>query len=144
MTDYVQTYSERMNVERIAARSLLILGGSFWAITAFAGRYSLAGDELAPTAAEALLPLMFTAVVYVVAAYSERAAALLLALASVAVAAWGVAAGWEMSLWLMITVLAIGPMLLSATLFYFASRIEDICADESSADDPAEPRSHVA
>lgn len=128
---------ERMNVERLFARGFVILGGIIWTVMLFASEtaakytnFTYTFDEVVAATGSALLPLAITVLVFVVGWFYEKLAALLLFLGAGGVVAWGVIAGWAASLWAIMGVLLIGPMLLAGLLFLLASRMQMICSLE--------------
>jgi hypothetical protein len=110
----------RIQLERGIARAFVILGGVFWAIAAFAGLYSYRETGAASAFLAAAAPLGAAATVLVIGWYWERLAAIMLAAASVAVIYWGVVSGFEPGVWMLMTILLIGPMVTAAVLFWMA------------------------
>lgn len=124
--------TERMNIERIAARLFVVAGGLFWVFAAFSGTHT-AGileniDRLTPIAAGLVLAL--TVGVFVLGMYFENLAAALLFAGAIGATVWGIVAGWEGGVWMMNAVVLIGPMLLAGILFLLAARMQNICAPE--------------
>ena len=125
--------TERKGVERLAARSVVVAGGLFWVVAAFAAQYSFRGAAVLESAGSALYPLAATIVTLAVGWRYERLASVLLVLGAAGVAAWGALYAWEPFVWLIMSTVIIGPMLLAATLFALAARMEGICELEWAA-----------
>ncbi len=121
---------ERMNVERIFARGLVLAGGLFWVIAGAAAEYGFRGGQALGAAKYAAIPFGFAALVLAVGWYREYWAAGLLFSASAVVVAWGVIAVWEPFVWLIMGVTLFGPMLLAGVLFALAARMQGICVLE--------------
>ena len=119
---------ERMNVQRIAARAFVIAGGAFWVIAAFGASFAYEDQALSGAIGTALLPLGIALAAFLVGWFYERLAALLLVMGTLAVIVWGVAVGWETGVWVSVGLVLIVPMLLAATLFLLASRMQNICS----------------
>ena len=86
---------DRLTVERIAARSFVVLGGLFWVIATFSAERVFRGGSDLISARNALLPLALTVIVFVIGMFWEYAVSALLAATSAGVLAWGFYAGWE-------------------------------------------------
>lgn len=112
----------RIAVERGVARAFVIAGGVFWSIATFAGLFSFEKTGAPYALLAAFLPLAATVATLVVGWYYERVAAALLALASAAVAAYGVIYQFELGVWIIMLLFAIGPMLTASVLFWLARR----------------------
>jgi membrane-bound metal-dependent hydrolase YbcI (DUF457 family) len=132
--------TERMNTARLIARAFVLAGGIIWAFMFFASgtaaRYSnltYTFSEVVNAGVSALVPLVLTVGVFVLAMYYERLAALVLALAALAAVVWGVAAGWnEALIWTSMVVAVILPLIISAALFMVASNTQRACELESA------------
>lgn len=119
---------DQMTIERIFARSLVILGGLFWMIAAFAGHFAYQDSGLAVAARFALYPLAASIAILIVGSVNERLAAVLLFGGAAGVLTWGVLFGWEPFVWLIMAVVLIVPMLVSGTLFHLAGRMQEVCS----------------
>ncbi|MDH4140529.1 MAG: hypothetical protein OEV43_08165 [Coriobacteriia bacterium] len=119
---------DKIVFERIAARGLVIGGGVFWIIAAFAARFSFGGEGVVDSVGGAIYPFAAAVVVLAVGWFYERAAAVLLFAASIAVLVWGVLFAWEPTVWLVMTTVLVAPMTVSGIFFLLASRMERICA----------------
>lgn len=110
------------DIERALARSLVIAGGGFWAIAAFAG--PSVGTTLQASLQTAAWPFAATAVIATVGWKYERLASVLLFAATAAVIVWGTLYAWESGVWLLMTILLIVPMLAAGVLFLLAAHSE--------------------
>ncbi len=132
-------HTESANMERIFARSFVIVGGLFWMFMLFAAQTQAHYALLIYTVADVergllyqLLPLTLTIAIFIIGMYYERVAALILAVGAVAVVVWGIIAGWELGLWLWMGVLIIAPMVVAGLLYWLAARMEQICLMEDA------------
>lgn len=128
---------ERMNVERLFARAFVILGGIVWTVMLFASEtaarytnFTYTLDEVVTAAGSAALPLAVTVLIFVIGWFYEALAAVLLFAGAAGVVVWGVIAEWAASLWVIMGIALIGPMLLAAVLYLLASRMQMICSLE--------------
>jgi len=112
----------RIAVERGVARAFVIAGGAFWSIAAFAGLLTFRQTGMGAALLAAFYPLVAVLVTLVIGWYFERAVSALLALASVAVVAWGVIFQFELGVWMIMTFTLIGPMMTASALFWLARR----------------------
>lgn len=108
---------------RVLARGLVISGGVFWIIAAFAGPYMYQDTNLASSLGIAMWPLLAAAVILVVGWTYERLAAELLFGGAMAVLVWGVLYAWETGVWILMSGLLLVPMILSGTLFLVAAHV---------------------
>jgi hypothetical protein len=116
---------QRIQLERGFARAFVIVGGVFWAVASFAGLFTFQQTGVAFAMLGAFFPLVATLATLAIGWYYERATAALLVLASFAVVVWGVATGFELGVWIIVTIALIGPMMTAATLFWMARRDQD-------------------
>lgn len=121
--DRRRTGAARM--ERALARSLVIAGGAFWVIAAFAGPYVYPDVTLAQSARTAVWPFLTTMLILGLGWKHEQLAAVLLSGAAAAVFVWGVIYGWKVEAWMFMLLVVIGPMALAAMLFVLSSRWEE-------------------
>lgn len=115
----------RIAASRGVARAFVILGGLFWSVASFAGLYSFQNTGVGNALLGAFYPLAAVLATLIVGWYYERVTAALLALASVAVIAWGVIFQFETGVWMIMTFALIGPMMTAAVLFWTARREQD-------------------
>jgi hypothetical protein len=120
--NWVDAINRRIRIERGVARAFVILGGVFWGLAAFAGYYSYQETGFNAAFLAASIPLMGTVVTLLVGWYSERAAALMLTAASIAVVYYGVITQFEVGVWILMTIALVGPMMTAAVLFWAARR----------------------
>jgi len=115
----------RIAVERNVARAFVIAGGVFWSIASFAGLFSFRETGASYALLAAFLPLAITLATLIVGWYYERVAAALLAIASIAVVAYGVIYQFELGVWIIMGLFAVGPMLTASVLFWLARRDQE-------------------
>ncbi len=116
---------ERIQLERGFARAFVIAGGLFWAVASFAGLYTFRETGVAFAMLGAFFPLVAILATLAIGWYYERAVAVLLVLASFATVIWGAIAGFELGVWIIVTLALIGPMMTAATLFWMARRDQE-------------------
>jgi hypothetical protein len=111
----------RVYLQRGIARAFVILGGAFWGISLLA---SAIWYQHSPESVffVALIPFLLNMAYLVVGWYWERTASVLLALTAVGAVWWGVISNYEPGVWMLFTVLLIGPMLTASVLFWMARR----------------------
>jgi hypothetical protein len=132
---------DRMIVERLFARGFVAIGGIFWISAVFGADFGYRGISPMVSARNALLPLLLTLVVLGVGWFYERFVAASLAVGAAAVIVWGVVSGWEMGVWSLVGATLIAPMLVSASLYWLAARMESTCAiSERATVAPEAPR----
>jgi hypothetical protein len=119
--------SERMNVQRILARFLLVLGILFTFWMAFGNQYAYQGQPLGVAAAYGLFFSGGLIITFVVGLFYEKIAALLLALGALGIVVWGVLAGWTPGAWGAMVFLLAVPLIVSAILYYSAARMQQVC-----------------
>jgi hypothetical protein len=119
---------DRMIVERLFARGFVAMGGIFWASAVFGADWGYRGISPMVSARNALLPLVLTLAVLVVGWFYERFVSIALVAGAAAVVAWGAVSGWEMGVWSLVGLTLIAPMLVSASLYWMAARMERVCS----------------
>ncbi|MBI5230973.1 MAG: hypothetical protein HY876_02285 [Coriobacteriales bacterium] len=112
----------RIKLERGVARAFVILGGVFWAVTAFAGLYTFRQTGALAAFFAASVPLIASLVTLIVGWYWERVASIMLAVATLAVVYYSAVMGFELGVWVILGFFLIGPMLTAAVLFWLARR----------------------
>lgn len=117
--------SLRIAVERGIARAFVLAGGLFWSVAVFAGLYSYRNGGPSSSLIAAFIPLVAVTATLIVGWYYERAIAALLALATVAVIAYGVVFQFEMGVWMLMTFALLGPMATASVLFWMARGHQD-------------------
>lgn len=129
------------HAERLFARGFVIAGGAFWMVAAFAGPYVYGGAGLGDSLKTAMWPFLATVATLIIGWVYERLAAVLLFAASAAVPVWGVLYGWELGVWVIMSVVLIAPMALAGILFTLSSRAE---AKRMEASEPRHSASEKA
>ncbi|PKQ19650.1 MAG: hypothetical protein CVT66_09035 [Actinobacteria bacterium HGW-Actinobacteria-6] len=119
--------SEEMNFERLAARIFVAAGGLFWVAAVFGMDFGYQNQSFGDAAQNALLYLAAALLVFGIGWFFENLAAALLFAGAVVAVVWGVVAGWEAGVWWVMSGVLIGPMMISALLFYRAARMQRIC-----------------
>jgi len=122
--------TERMNVQRIMARFMLILGGVFWVSMVWGAAWVYQGAPFQEAAGGALIYAIAIAVVFVIGLFYEYVAALLLALAAAGVVVYGLIMGWWAALWATMFFFFILPLIVSAVLYYMAAQMQKVCTME--------------
>lgn len=125
--------SEQMNVQRVFARLLVLLGAVFAFWLTFGAKYAYQGSPLTSAAVYGLVFVVGVTAVFVLGLFFEYLAALVLAVGGLALIVWGIVAGWEGGTWGVMTFLFLLPMLASAALYAAAARMQHICALEEGA-----------
>jgi len=115
----------RIGIERNVARAFVVAGGVFWSVTVFAGQLSSGSFSVGPALVASFLPLVACLATLAIGWYYERAAAVLLVLASFVTIAWGVIYQFEIGVWMIVGVFLIGPALTAAVLFWLARRDQE-------------------
>jgi hypothetical protein len=124
---------DRMTLERISARTFVVLGGLFWVVAAFAAGRGIVRGSSIMSFESALLPLVLTIAIFAIGWFFEYVASGLLVLGSIGVMVWGASANWEPGVWMLVVATLVAPMLIAATLYFLAARMEGICAVESGS-----------
>jgi len=122
----VRTMKDRaedaLEVDEFVIRLFMIVGACIW-IAAAAMAYVT--GELEVFYGYSVVAL-FTVAVLAVGWFYERIAEAALLVAAGALIAWGVSAGWEAGIWLMMGATVILPMIVAAALFAFEVREERV------------------
>lgn len=114
--------SDRIYLERNIARAFVILGGAFWSAAVLIGTQMYEPSGTSWAALGSLMLLLLTVLVLGIGWRYERAASLLLVLLASGAVLWGVAVGFEVGVWAVMTFILIGPVLTAAVLFWMARR----------------------
>lgn len=132
--------TERMNVERILARTFVVLGGAFWVVMAMAvttpQKYSslvYGNVDVARVLGTALIPLALVVIVFVVGLFYEYLAAALLFAGAIGSVAYGLFMGWETGVWITAGLALIAPMIIAGLLYLLAARMQQVCTLEGAA-----------
>lgn len=124
--------TERMNVQRIFARAMLLFGGAFWVSMIWGASAVYRGQPLAEAFGNAALIAAAIIAVFVIGLFYEYLAAVILAVAVVAVIGWGLVAGWEAGVWATVTFVILLPAIASAVLYVAAAGMQRRCDAELS------------
>lgn len=126
----------QVNVERILARSFVVLGGLFWTLTFFGANtkasyanfvYTL--PEIGRAAMFALIPLTITVGVFALGMFYERIAGLVLLAIVVAMNVYGVVNyPGEVVLWATAVSVLVAPAAVAAVLYLLAARTQEVHA----------------
>lgn len=135
MSLLVRTCStERVNVSRILARSMIAVGGAIWAVMFFSAatvqsysNLTYNFREVTSAGVSALIPLALAVGVFVLAMFYERLAAVILLVGAAGVVVYGVIMGWEALLWASALLALAVPMVVSAGLLMLAASTQRVC-----------------
>lgn len=141
MSLLVRTCStDRINVSRLVARTLIVIGGALWAIMVFAGNtttgYSdatLPFRQILQGGVNALIPLAVTIAIFVLSLYYERLAAVVLFAGALGFLVWGAVMRWEPNVWVSAAAFLVLPMVISGALLLLAASTQRVCELEGTA-----------
>jgi hypothetical protein len=124
----------QVNVERVLARSFVVLGGLFWTLAFFGANtrasyayfvYTL--PEIERAAMYALIPLSITAAVFVLGMFYERIAGLVLLAIAASMIVYGVVNHLgEVVLWVTAVGVLVVPSAIAAVLYLLAARTQEV------------------
>lgn len=120
--------SEQMNAQRIFARIFVVLGGLFWVFMAWGAAWAYQGAPLTEALGGALVYAAAIAAIFLIGMFYENLAALILGVGAVGVVVYGVVMSWEAGVWGTVFFFFILPMLIAATLYFLAARMQKICS----------------
>lgn len=120
--------TEQMNVERILARTFVIVGGAFWVLMAWAAAWAYQGAPLTAALGNALVFAGGIAVIFVIGLFYEGLASVILAAGAVGIVVLGLISGWEAGLWATVFFFLMLPMFIAAALYALAARMQRICS----------------
>ena len=120
-----------MNPQAAVARSCVLFGGSFW-VTSALGAVTYLTDSPLSSPAAALIPLVIAVVAFLIGWFYEGLAAVLLFAGAVVIVIWGVLAGWEAGVWMIMMGSLIAELVVAGVLFLLAARTEKICELQES------------
>lgn len=120
--------SEQMNAQRIFARIFVVLGGLFWVFMSWGAAWAYQGAPLTEALGGALVYAAAIAAVFLIGMFYEYLAALILGAGAVGVVVYGVVMSWEAGVWGTVFFFFILPMLIAATLYFLAARMQKICS----------------
>jgi hypothetical protein len=130
---------DRMSLQRLAARTFVVLGGLFWVMAAFSAERVYNGGTDLVSASNALLPLALTIAVFAIGWYQEYLVAAILGITSFGVVVWGATVGWEPGVWMLMLATLVAPMVISGTLYLMAARMGTVCKLEHEASGEVTP-----
>jgi hypothetical protein len=116
-----------MNIQRIGARTFVVVGGILWVAMAFGAEWAYIGSPLSKAMAYSALVALGIAAVFVVGLFYEYVAAGVLTAAVIAVVVYGAIVRWEAGLWATIAFFFLVPMIAAAVLYALAARMQTIC-----------------
>lgn len=122
MKGEIQDTEDRLEFDELLVRGFTAIGLVIWAS---AGVMSLISRQMEAFIGFAILALTTTGVL-VLGWYYERIASAVLAVGAAALIVWGVVAGWEVGVWMMMGVLLIVPAMVAAAMFLFAEHEEEV------------------
>jgi len=132
--------TDRMNVSRLSARILVVIGGIIWTVMVFASttmqsysNLTYSFTEVTSAGISALIPALLAVAVFVLAMYYEKLAAVVLFVGAGAVIVYGIITGWQMLLWASVLWSLILPMAVSGFLFLLAASTQRVCELEGKA-----------
>lgn len=125
---------ERMNVQRMIARGVVLLGVLVCGVAVLGAFAEMGYTARTPMAyaTSAAVPFAIAVVIFFVGLFFEVLAAFLLIVGAVGVAIWGVLSGWESGSWVAMTLLVMGPMVLSGVLYWLAAQTQMVCSLEET------------
>ena len=124
----------QLNIDRVFARLMVILGGIFW-VWAFFGANTKASysnfvytlPEVEHAATMALIPLSIVIVVFVLGLFYERLTGLVLVAIAIAMLIYGVVNHiGEVVLWVTAISVLVAPALIAAALYELAARRQEM------------------
>lgn len=124
---------ERMNIERVAARGFVLVGGVIWVSAVFGAWWGYRAQTVWSSATAAAIPLAITIVVFLLGWFYEMLAAVLLLLGAGGLVVAGLIMQWETGVWGQMSVYLIGPMVVAGLLFLLAARMQRVCELEEEA-----------
>ncbi len=135
MSLLVRTCStERVNVSRILARVMIAVGGAIWAVMFFSAasvqsysNLTYNFSEVTSAGVSALIPLVLTIGVFVLAMFYERLAAVILFAGAAGVVVYGLVMGWGVLLWASALLALAVPMVVSGALLLLAASTQRVC-----------------
>jgi hypothetical protein len=119
---------EQMNVQRILARAMVLVGGLMWVFMPWGAEWSYRGSPLNQALAGAAIYAAALAVLFVIGMFYEYAASAVLAVGIVAVVVFGLVSGWETGVWAIGVFFFILPMIAASVLYYLMARMQTICS----------------
>jgi hypothetical protein len=132
--------SERMNIERLFARGLVLVGGAFWVVMAMAlgttqkyGNLIYNDVNVARVLGSAFVPLAIVVIVFAVGLFYEYLAAAILFAGAGIILVYGLLTGWEIGQLVTVGLVFIAPMVVAGLLYLLAARMQKVCELEGAA-----------
>lgn len=122
MRDRIDDVEDRLEIGEAVIRGFMAIGLIIWTVAAIGAL--IVGETLVFYMYSGVA--LFTMVAFIVGEFYEYAATALLGVGAAALVVWGVTAGWETGLWLMMGATLIIPMLFAAGMFLFEEREEKV------------------
>lgn len=122
MKDRIDDVEDRLEVGEIFVRGFMALGALIWTVAAI-GAYL--GGRPGVFYAYGVVAIL-TVAAFLVGEFHQFAGAALLGAGAAALVVWGVVAGWEVGIWVMMGATLIVPTMLAAGLFLFEEREEKV------------------
>lgn len=120
MRGRVEDVEDRLEIDEVVVIGLMVVGALTWIGGAYAA--FTRGDMQVFYAC--MVAAIFTVAALAVGAFFERTASAALVVAAAALVTWGVLAGWETGVWLLVGALVLAPTLAAAGMFAFAAHEE--------------------
>ncbi len=120
--------TDQMNVQRILARAMVLMGGLLWILMAWGAQWAYKGAPLGEALASAAYFALGLAAIFILGLFYENLAAAVLGLGAAAIVVAGVVGSWELGVWATVFWVFLLPMLISAVLYALAARMQKICA----------------
>lgn len=119
---------DRMNIQRIFARGFVIVGGLFWAFSAFFAPYGNRTISILASVENSLAILALTVAVFLVGWFFEYLAAAILLVGAAGMIVYGIIGQWDIvGVWFPLVMLLIGPMIVAGLLFMLAASMQNVC-----------------
>lgn len=122
MRNRVEDVEDRLEIDEIVVNGLMVVGALIWITGAYAAVTKGNMQEFYAFVGAAA----FTVTALALGAFFERTASAVLTVATATLVMWGVVAGWEAGVWLLVGALVIVPMLAAAGMFAFAAHEEKV------------------
>lgn len=122
MRNTLDSHIERMEIDELVSRGIVLLGGLFWSLVAVVA-VGIGSTEMAIVTAVIALALFG---IEAIGWFYERTAGALLIACAAATAVYGVAMAWEASIWIIMLATMILPLLFASALFFLAGHEEEV------------------
>lgn len=122
MTDRINEVEDHLEVGEIFVRGFMALGTLIWTVAAIGAYFSGRPGVFYAYGAVAII----TAAAFLIGEFHQLAGAASLGAGAAALVVWGVVAGWELGIWVMMGATLIVPTMIAAGLFLFEEREEKV------------------